>query len=97
MQFGAGAWLLEQAKGYIVGFVVAALTIGPLALLGVIDRQWLVLPAALGITSAFVVPLIWFHRWWVARVSGHQPRRGVGRDDGGDDGDGLSERAATRR
>lgn len=63
MHNGPAAWLLEQSKGYVIAFVLTAVTIGPLALLGVIDRQWLVLPAALGITSMFVIPLILGHRW----------------------------------
>lgn len=67
MQPGSPAWMLDQAKGYIVAFMVASVTVPPLVLLDVLDRQWLVLPGALAITSAIVAPLILGHRWAAAR------------------------------
>lgn len=75
MQNGPAAWLLEQSKGYVIAFVLTGVTIGPLALLGVIDRQWLVLPGALGITSMFVIPLILGHQWVTRRRDAKQDDR----------------------
>lgn len=67
MQVGSAAWMLDQAKGYVVAFALTVLTIVPLVLFGLIDPQWLVVPAAFGITSALLAPLFLGHRYLTAR------------------------------
>lgn len=57
-----GDWLLEQGKGYIWAFVLAVVVIVPLALLGVVPRDFLILPAALAFPAATVGLLLVLHR-----------------------------------
>lgn len=71
MDDGSTPWLLEQSKGYVIAFALSVVTIGPLVLFGAIDQKWLVLPAALAITSAFVAAMFLAHRRLTKRRQRH--------------------------
>jgi hypothetical protein len=66
---GAGAWLLHQYMGYVWAFVIAAVVVVPLVLLGVLDSAFLALPGGLAFPAAVTLGIAFLRH----RLGGRKP------------------------
>lgn len=66
---GVGAWMLHQYMGFVWAFGLAVVIVPPLVVFGVLDRDALVLPAALAFPAAVTLGIAFARR----RLGGRKP------------------------